>query len=421
MTPRLFSRPALIGLLALAALAAPGCKSNGNQELLERELRLKDDSIYELQSQLDDDEQRLEACQRENCALKKEAQGNAGAGPGGDASPLSPGGSRRPPAGVDRLPAAPRRPRSDITVPDLPKIDLGTPAPPGDAAPSPPSDSATPGTRASAESPAPPLLSAVGDGSFHKDASPKPIRGRTSTVSLSHDSSVGDPGSNDPLPSMSSAADVKRIAINRLLSGSHSFGSRPGDDGVRVVFTARDAAEQAILAPGTVSVEVLDPEAVGAAARVARWDFSAEETAAHFRTGLAKGYHFDLIWPDHPPAHDRAKMVVRFNTPDGRELEAQQTVHIAAASDAKHWSMISPDPPAPQQWEASTAPLGAQFDPSAAPPHDTADSLRTVTYQSTAPASVADRSAAAATPAVAAPASVAPIARSTRPVWSPYR
>ncbi len=417
MKPRLFSRPALIGLLALAALAAPGCKSNGNQELLERELRLKDDAIYELQSQLDDDEQRLEACQRENCALKKGAQGDAGVGTGIDASPLSPGGASRPPAGADRLPTPPRRPRSDITVPDLPKIDLGTPAPPGDAAPPLPSDSAAPGTRASAESPAPPLLTAVGDGSSQKSVSHRSIRGLTSTASLMHDSSADDTASNDPLPPMSSADEVKRIAINRLLSGSHSFGSRPGDDGVRVVFTARDVSDQAILAPGTVSVEVVDPEAVGVASRVARWDFSAEETAAHFRTGtLAKGYHFDLIWPDHPPTHDRVKMVVRFNTPDGRELEAQQTIHIATASAGKHWSMISPDPPAPQHWEASTAPLGAQFDPSSAPPHDTADGLRTVTYQSTSPASATDPSAPAATPATAAP-----IARSSRPVWSPYR
>jgi hypothetical protein len=399
----------LAALLALAALSAAGCKSNGNQELLERELRNQENTIYDLQSEVEDAQQRLESCRRENSELKREVQGGGPAAPGGDPSTNPPRGPGRLPPDIDRLPDAPRRPRSDITVPDLPKIDLGTPAPPADSAP--PSDSSAPGTRASSELSAPPLLNAI-------NGDPHATEG---SVRSSGNNVADDAATNEPMPPMSSPEEVRRIAINRLMSGSHSYGSRPGDDGVRVVFTARDEYEHPILAPGAVSVVVVDPEVVGAESRVARWDFSAEETAAHFRPGtFAKGYHFDLIWPDHPPAHDRVKMYVRFSTPDGRNFEAQQTIHIASAADAKRWSMVSPVA-APQQWEASSTLLGAQFDPAVALPHDTADGLRVVTSPatSTPPATVASTPASAPNPS--APPAAPQSARSTRPVWSPYR
>ena len=425
MKPRLSIPSAFALLLAIAALLpVMGCKSNGNQELLERELRLKDDEIYELQSEVEDARCKLESTQRENSSLKHDSPG-----PGND-SPLPPNdGPSRPFLRNDnRSPASPRPPRSDITVPDLPQIDPGTLSPPSDAPP-PPSSGSGPGTRASIDSGVPPLLNAG-----RSDHSTDHSSTRTPWNRASDDMALSTPASPaDLMPPMSSAGEVKRIAINRLLSGSHSFGSRPGDEGVRVVFSARDDSDRPILAPGAVTVEVVDPEATGPAAQVARWDFSAEETAAHFQSGaLAKGYHFDLIWPEHPPAHEKAKMLVHFTMPDGRKLEAQQSIRVLsdetavteqAARDqrSKQWAE-STAATNPQQWAATSVPLGAQFDPASAPPHDTADGLRTITYQADgsptpSPAATAPPSA----PTSPASASATPIARGTRPVWSPYR
>ena len=42
----------LVALAATASLAAVGCKSNIDQQLLERELRLQEDQIYQLQDEL---------------------------------------------------------------------------------------------------------------------------------------------------------------------------------------------------------------------------------------------------------------------------------------------------------------------------------------------------------------------------------
>ena len=60
------------GLVAVAAVAAAGCKSDFNQQLLERELRLQEDQIYHLQDQLADKCARLESVGAENQSLKRQ-------------------------------------------------------------------------------------------------------------------------------------------------------------------------------------------------------------------------------------------------------------------------------------------------------------------------------------------------------------
>ncbi len=50
----------LSALVAIIAILASGCRSNGNQELLERDLRTQEDQIYQLQDQLADTQRPLE-------------------------------------------------------------------------------------------------------------------------------------------------------------------------------------------------------------------------------------------------------------------------------------------------------------------------------------------------------------------------
>ena len=90
---------------------------------------------------------------------------------------------------------------------------------------------------------------------------------------------------------------------------------------------------------------VIDPELTGAAARVARWDFTAAEAASHYQqTALAKGFRFQLLWPNKPPEHERVRLYVRFTTPDGRKFEAEHALHLGAHGQLQE--LVATDDPA---------------------------------------------------------------------------
>ncbi len=63
-----------VGLLALIA----GCRTDANKQLLERELRLQEDTIYELEAVIDEHRQRIESCRRENSALRQTNKAGGG-------------------------------------------------------------------------------------------------------------------------------------------------------------------------------------------------------------------------------------------------------------------------------------------------------------------------------------------------------
>ena len=88
-------------LVAIASLT--GCKSDLNQQLLERELRYQEDQIYNLQDELQLASTKLERAAGENASLKKQL------GVGDDAAASRPGLGRPrragPPAPVNVPPA----------------------------------------------------------------------------------------------------------------------------------------------------------------------------------------------------------------------------------------------------------------------------------------------------------------------------
>lgn len=353
----------LSALVAIIALLAAGCKSNGNQELLERDLRTQEDQIYQLQDQLADTQRQLEDCRREKSDLKKQSRGESG-GPAGVGEPPTPLVTPGTPESPDGSPRG-----NSPDAPSLPKIDPGTPVPP-----------------------IPPPGS--GRGLLTPKSADAPPSDSLAPLAASPAGSLSVVPPSDP-------AVVQRIAINPILTGPHSFGpgaAGPSGDGVQLNFSPRDSENRPINAPGEVSIVVIDPEVPGAAARVARWDFTADEAASHYQqTALAKGFRFQLLWPNKPPEHERVRLYVRFTTPDGRKFEAEHTLHLGArTAQSENWSQ-----PTIQKWEPSAAPLGAQFDPARAPPHDTPAAARSVMVP--------------ATPSAPAPSA------NGRPVWSPFR
>ncbi|MFM7137677.1 MAG: hypothetical protein ACKO1M_11500, partial [Planctomycetota bacterium] len=115
------------GLALATALAAfsTGCKSDLNQQLLERELRYQEDQIYQLQDELAEKCARLEYVAGENSSLRRQLGVS-------DADPAAPSRGRRPRApGVPPATSVPPA----IEIPDAPRLPRGGPAPRGGGPP----------------------------------------------------------------------------------------------------------------------------------------------------------------------------------------------------------------------------------------------------------------------------------------------
>ena len=90
----------------------------------------------------------------------------------------------------------------------------------------------------------------------------------------------------------------------------------------------------AIDAPAEISVVVIDPALEGNAARVARWDFTAAETAAMFRrSGASLAIHLTMARPTDPPTHHKLHLFVRYVTADGRKLQTDERIEVALPGD----------------------------------------------------------------------------------------
>ena len=90
----------------------------------------------------------------------------------------------------------------------------------------------------------------------------------------------------------------------------------------------RDAEGKRVLAPGDLSIVVVDPALEGRAARIARWDFEADELADHVRRNRDGGsLQFELPWPTQPQ-HNDLRVFARFTTYDGRRLEANLPIDV---------------------------------------------------------------------------------------------
>lgn len=278
-------------LIAAVLLSAAGCSNaRQNAELLERDSRWQEDEIYYLQEQLNEYEQRLDSCRRENASLKKELG-------------VTDGRSYNPRKDLPSSPSGKRgSPKSDGPDLQLPSVEL--PAMPSEAPSRKPAsgDSAAYG---------PSLL----------PASAIPI-------------STGRLVSSEEKP----ADDViTQVVLNKMLTGGHNIDRHAGDDGILVVFEPRNAAGQLVPTAGETSIVLLDPTLDGEAARIARWDFATDEVVPHFKKLiLTKGFEFDLRWPNQPPRNPNLKLYVRFITPEGKRLVAEKDLHLRlAGSDEK--------------------------------------------------------------------------------------
>jgi len=309
----------VVAAMAVVALLA-GCKTDLNQQLLERELRMQEDQIYRLQDDLHAKAARLERAVGENASLKRQL----GISDGGHASSPSivvPGGSMpgRPSAASPTF----------VPPPQLPKGATPAPAgsPPGSlrfgpagASPLPPPSSAPVLTPPSLDG-VPPLPSAGG--------LPPAVR------RLSHEESLA------------AAGKVTHLVINPSRTECFDGDGDGVADGLALVIEPRDADERLVTSAGDMVVFVNDPAVPqgagfvpatptdpGEGGCIARWDIPEAEAVAHFRrTSRARGLHLLLRWPGPPPLSGIVNVHAVMTTFDGsvHHVDAPVPVRSPAA------------------------------------------------------------------------------------------
>ncbi|NUQ61759.1 MAG: hypothetical protein HUU20_04675 [Pirellulales bacterium] len=294
-------RPWLNALVVLACLAAAGCRTDPNIVLLERENRELEDTVYELQSCLEEYQQALDSCRKQNQALAARLSGEADTVPQPAVKRPEPSSAPAGPKLPTRKPSpAPAPVPPDALVP--PTIDLGTPLP----------ERQLPETfKAPDQPPKPPAATAP------------PLNPALTPPSAAP--SVPGPGKSSQA-SPPDAAEIAAISIRKEQTSGFNLDGRNGDDGVRALIEPRDAAGRPCQAAGPISVVVLDPALSGDAARVARWDFTPEEIS---QMAADDGIRLEMVWPQSPPSHSRLKLYVRYTTDDGRRLEANCPIEVA--------------------------------------------------------------------------------------------
>ena len=334
-------KPWLFAVVSLALLATTGCRSDPAVPILERELRRKEDEIYRLRATLDE-YQDCGSCQAGAAGGPKPtpaepngaSHGRAGAGNGNGMAPPSIELPGQPSSGV---PDALKNPTPGGSlppgVPDVPESLRG----PSKL----PLPSAKPTSRVS---PAPldsdgPVL----------EKGPGGVSSRSGRINLASLSS------GLPLTPAGDSRQVASITLNRTLTGSILGDDRSGDEGLLVVIEPRDSSGHTIDAPAEISVVVVDPALPEETCRVARWDFTAAETAAMFRrSGSSKAIHLMTAWPGDPPIHRKLRLFVRYVTADGRKLPAQQPLEVVMPGDQSSRDMTAgPPSPGAKRGEAS--------------------------------------------------------------------
>lgn len=323
------TKRALLALSLGSALLLPtGCASSRNAdhiELLHNELRLLEDVVYELEGEVKDKEQQVNAAKRENELIKEELRTlgmqrqRAALEESQDILPAAPGSEPPPishPPHSGHVPQKPQKPKDMGTI-EAPKIE----------APALPFPMGNQGGAARQESP-------YRRAQYTEEVQYQVAQGPALAPGEANDAAsdqVPQPAKRNLLENHWKAATiappsaVDHITIHPRLSGGHDSDRKPGHDGLQVIFAPRDASEQPLQVRGAISVVLVDPELK---ARSARWEYSIDEAQQFFKKSMFAGeaYHLDLRWPLNPPTNADQELHVRFTTADGQRHEASTKI-----------------------------------------------------------------------------------------------
>ena len=307
------------GWLCVAGIAAVGCKSDLNQQLLERELRYQEDQIYQLQDQLQEKCARLDHVAIENTSLRKQLGVSAADNPA-PAGKASRGRSPSVPPAATVPPA--------VSLPDAPAFQPSRgPAPP--AIPGPPAILAPPALEG-----VPPLPAEPGPGIPSADAGEGLSLPPPATASIDPAArpieAVGDAPALVQMSYEEPAGQslAARLVVNRSAAAVIDTDGDGTSEGISLVIEPRDDRERLAALPGDITVTAFDATADADGPPLARWSISAAEAAARFRpTGRRRGLFLELPWQGSGPQGDHIRVTVRGMTHSG-PLDAEAVIAV---------------------------------------------------------------------------------------------
>ena len=336
-------------LLQATLLAGLGCRSDLSQQLLERELRMQEDQIYQLQDELQDKCARLDRTAGENSSLRRQLGFNEGDAPARGRGPSMPGSPALPP----RMPmGAGPGPSQPTLVP--PAIDIPAARTPASTPAAPP-----PATLPAPGVVAPPTLEGIpplpAEPRFPSGASTQgsfPVTPAAATANIAGEGSSVTPAASivdatgqalapptassgelpadrrlSPEESLAVAGRITHLVVNPARTACFDGNGDGLSDGLAIVIEPRDGDERLVTAAGDVSITVFDGSGPPGGGSVARWDIPASEATARFRrTSRNRGLHFVLRWPGPPPQGDHVRVQVRLTTFDATSFETDCTV-----------------------------------------------------------------------------------------------
>lgn len=118
--------------------------------------------------------------------------------------------------------------------------------------------------------------------------------------------------------------------IHPGLSGTHHHDSDSTVDGMYLVLTISDEQGKPMSISPSLAVVMLDPTREGEDARLGRWDLTADQIAEQFRSSPLPSIQLPLLWQGKQPGGDEVAVFVRFMLEDGRQLETDLMLKLAA-------------------------------------------------------------------------------------------
>ena len=331
-------------------LSCLGCKSDLSQQLLERELRMQEDQIYQLQDELQDKCARLERTAGENSSLKRQlgfTEGDSPARGRGLSLPGSPSAPPRLPMGPAAGPTQPMLTPPAIEIPAARGPVSGSTPPPSVGAPAPgavapptlegipplPAEPRFPGAATPGSSLVTPVsaTSTVGSDASVITSAAGAIDSDERSLSGTSEPTAESPSdrrlSNEE--SLAVAGRITHLVVNPARTACFDGNGDGLSEGLAIVIEPRDSDERLVTAAGDVSVAVFDGAGPPGSGPVARWDIPATEAIARFRrTSRNRGLHFVLRWPGQPPQGEHVRVQVSLTTFEATSFETDCTVAV---------------------------------------------------------------------------------------------
>ncbi len=134
----------------------------------------------------------------------------------------------------------------------------------------------------------------------------------------------------------------ERLELHSGLSGGHRFDDEQETDGLFLVINVVDQRGHMIDLSqfdidADMSVVALDPTLEADEAKIARWDFTAQEVSEFIRTAPVYGFHIPVKWQAARPSGDQVIVHVRLKTED-EEMRCEGRLSVSRPATIADWT-----------------------------------------------------------------------------------